>query len=185
MVSSGARFLRPVSIDQFSVSRYDRLDEVAGLERSGLVLLRVDAPQPAHQEPKLNPLAPQTEVKAAEVAKAAAAAKAGKAIEKLGLDYDRLWLFVVFQAQKKTRTLRHFTTAASPPLLAMQLRELARMVKDQRSSIPMPENFDNQAYLKNNPDVAIEVDAGGFGSGYEHYVLHGHLEGRERPALVK
>jgi len=40
------------------------------------------------------------------------------------------------------------------------------------------ENFDHEAYLSANPDVAYAIKVGEFGSAYEHYRLHGAQEGR-------
>lgn len=48
--------------------------------------------------------------------------------------------------------------------------------------------FDERFYLANNPDVAEAVAAGGFKSGWDHYQLHGKMEGRAikglRPPLL-
>ena len=44
-------------------------------------------------------------------------------------------------------------------------------------------NFDEQAYLTANPDVAAEVAQGKFKNAYEHYVQYGKAEGR--PAFNK
>jgi hypothetical protein len=38
--------------------------------------------------------------------------------------------------------------------------------------------FDEAWYLQTYPDIASAVAAGAFGSGYQHYVHHGRLEGR-------
>ena len=42
-------------------------------------------------------------------------------------------------------------------------------------------NFDEQGYLRLNPDVADSIRRGEFESGYQHYVLHGFREGRNTP----
>jgi SAM-dependent methyltransferase len=39
-------------------------------------------------------------------------------------------------------------------------------------------DFDEAYYLASNPDVAREVAAGGFETGYHHYVAYGRAEGR-------
>ena len=41
-----------------------------------------------------------------------------------------------------------------------------------------PEDFDEEWYLRHNPDVAAVVSAGGFPSGLHHYLTHGKAEGR-------
>ncbi len=39
-------------------------------------------------------------------------------------------------------------------------------------------DFDEQAYLALNPDVALAVNRGDFASGHQHWLLHGQNEGR-------
>ncbi len=48
-------------------------------------------------------------------------------------------------------------------------------------SIPTPPDFDEACYLAENADVANDVRQGKFGSGYDHYVKYGLVEGRRRP----
>ncbi|MDP5209203.1 glycosyltransferase family A protein [Microbulbifer sp. 2205BS26-8] len=48
----------------------------------------------------------------------------------------------------------------------------------------IPPDFDEGKYLLENADVAQSVSEGGFVSGYEHYILHGKNEGRNRPLVV-
>lgn len=43
---------------------------------------------------------------------------------------------------------------------------------------PTPDQFDEDRYLADHPDVAAAVAAGTFASGYEHFRLHGSAEGR-------
>ena len=50
----------------------------------------------------------------------------------------------------------------------------------KRSDIPPPVNFDDDAYLRNYPDVASAVKAGGFTSGFAHYFRNGIRERRQR-----
>lgn len=50
--------------------------------------------------------------------------------------------------------------------------------------LPIPADFDEAAYLKNNPDIAAAVAAGAVQSGYVHYIRHGFAEGRRRPNLA-
>jgi hypothetical protein len=44
-------------------------------------------------------------------------------------------------------------------------------------------SFDEQEYLRQNPDVAQAVARGAFSGGLEHFTLHGREEGRIRPDL--
>lgn len=47
--------------------------------------------------------------------------------------------------------------------------------------LPIPEDFDETAYLAGNADVAVAVAQGQVQSGYVHYVRFGAAEGRKRP----
>lgn len=47
-------------------------------------------------------------------------------------------------------------------------------------AVPSPHDFDEDAYLRNNPDVAAELRQGRQKSGFTHYLLHGRHEGRAR-----
>ena len=46
-------------------------------------------------------------------------------------------------------------------------------------------NFDENAYLSANPDVAEAVRLGVLASGWEHYVRHGHRENRPLSLATK
>ena len=46
--------------------------------------------------------------------------------------------------------------------------------------IVTPENYDEQAYLDANPDVAADIRANGFRSGRDHFDACGHAEGRRK-----
>lgn len=47
-------------------------------------------------------------------------------------------------------------------------------------AVQPPHDFDEDAYLRSNPDVAAEVRQGRQKSGFTHYLLHGRHEGRAR-----
>ena len=47
--------------------------------------------------------------------------------------------------------------------------------------VPPPPDFDEEAYLQQNPDVAEAVVSGAFPSGFVHYFQLGYREGRRRP----
>ena len=65
--------------------------------------------------------------------------------------------------------------------------EVTRILMESRGVVPLtPEDsplvaaadFDEQAYLKRNPDVAQGIARGMFPSGYDHYKNYGRYEGR-------
>lgn len=107
----------------------------------------------------------------------------GEAVKVLLLELDRLWVLSCLQDQRLHRTrfsLRKPASATS----TMALQELAKLANEQRVVVQPPDSFDDEAYLKNNQDVAVAVKDGSLRSGYEHYTLFGHLENRERPSRV-
>ena len=95
-------------------------------------------------------------------------------------EFDRQW--VLSQVLRQTRNSIWFIgkkqLAVDPH---SSLSDLARLAKDRNIRFGPPPGFDEARYLTQNPDVAAEVGRNGFRSGYEHYVLNGHLEGRNRP----
>lgn len=180
MISSGVQFLRPVSVDELRLDHFESLDQVEGINQSGLVLLKVDSTPSQTQtstmpppEPKPSPY--ELAIEALKVAE--------NAVEKLGLDYDSMWLVSLLQPLPAKK--RIFSSAAVPkaPTSTMSLQDLGNLAKEREILIATPDNFDENAYLLDNPDVAAEIGNEGFGSGYEHYVLYGHLEGRKRPVV--
>lgn len=104
-----------------------------------------------------------------------------EAIDTLAMEHDRLWVLSNVQRSPAKKSLLGPKRGAAPDP-GLSLQELARLAKDRKISLKPPSNFDDHAYLKNNPDVAAEVDAGNFETGFEHYALFGHLEDRQRPA---
>jgi len=50
--------------------------------------------------------------------------------------------------------------------------------------ISVPDDFDEAAYLIQNPDVRQAVDTRKSQSGYLHYVKYGRVEGRKRPTIL-
>lgn len=98
-------------------------------------------------------------------------------------EFDRQW--VLSQVLRQTRNSVWFfgkkQLAVDPH---SSLSDLARLAKDRNIRFGPPPSFDEARYLTQNPDVAAEVGRNGFRSGYEHYVLNGHLEGRNRPQTV-
>lgn len=53
--------------------------------------------------------------------------------------------------------------------------------KPLMEKIGIPPGFNEKAYLKKYPDVAVAVSQGAFSSGFAHYVFYGRNEGRDRP----
>lgn len=45
---------------------------------------------------------------------------------------------------------------------------------------PPPPDFDEEAYLRNYPDIRQAIEKGQFPSAFAHYMLHGKAEGRKR-----
>ena len=60
--------------------------------------------------------------------------------------------------------------------------EVQSALRKAKIMIPPPGDFDENAYLFNNPDVAKGVKEGDVWSGYMHYLLYGRTEGRLRPS---
>jgi glycosyltransferase involved in cell wall biosynthesis len=58
--------------------------------------------------------------------------------------------------------------------------DLIRRLKGSGQALRAPLDFDEDAYLRSNPDVAVAVREGRLATGYMHYVLHGRGEGRPR-----
>jgi hypothetical protein len=59
----------------------------------------------------------------------------------------------------------------------------AAVPTNQINGLPLAQLFDESFYLSNNPDVAAAVNAGALGSGFEHFVLYGVVEGRSPSTL--
>lgn len=106
-----------------------------------------------------------------------------KAIDTLLAEHDRLWVLSLVQGATGEKGLLGTKKAAAPDP-AMSLQKLAKVAKERRISLTPPANFDDREYIKTNADVATEVEAGNFNSGFEHYALFGHLEDRQRTAVL-
>lgn len=50
-------------------------------------------------------------------------------------------------------------------------------------NLPLAKLFDETFYLQSNPDVAAAVSTGSLASGYQHFVIHGLVEGRN-PSIL-
>lgn len=94
-------------------------------------------------------------------------------------DIDRTWLLSAILHRRASQPIVAFRRI---PEISKEssLLELARISRKYRIKISVPASFDESGYLNKYPDVAHAVDAGRYHSGYEHYLLDGHSEGRER-----
>jgi GT2 family glycosyltransferase len=54
---------------------------------------------------------------------------------------------------------------------------------DARAELISREIFDEAGYLRLNPDVQKAIELGQVESGYSHYLVHGHAEGRSLPDM--
>jgi hypothetical protein len=69
----------------------------------------------------------------------------------------------------------------APPVPAdIGWTDLVRRVQGSGQALRAPADFDEETYLRSNPDVEIAVREGRLATGYMHYVLHGRAEGRPR-----
>lgn len=107
----------------------------------------------------------------------------GSDLFKQELELDRLWVLALVLHSRRNQHLLSLNKIQGVEL-ECSLIELAQMARKRKVEIRPPDNFDDSRYLMRNPDVAAEVQAGNYSSGYEHYALHGHLEGRLRPARL-
>ena len=96
-------------------------------------------------------------------------------------ELDRLWLLTHLLEPQRHSTWGRGGKKA-PVDRNASLVDLARLAKERRIDVDAPPSFNEALYLKENPDVAAEVQKGSFWSGYQHYALNGHLEGRNRPS---
>lgn len=94
-------------------------------------------------------------------------------------EIDRLWLLslVLDQKAQGQRILKKRIPRVD---VASPLQQLAQFAAEHGIVISPPSNFDEEAYLAMYPDVAKAVSSGRLQSGYLHYALNGHLEGRRR-----
>lgn len=94
-------------------------------------------------------------------------------------EIDRIWLLsLVLQrrASQSILSLRRIPKVSE----RTSIERMARITQRFGIDLPAPASFDEQVYLDRNPDIKRAVIDGDFRSGYEHYILHGQEEGRER-----
>ncbi|AOL22029.1 Glycosyl transferase family 2 [Erythrobacter litoralis] len=98
-------------------------------------------------------------------------------------EFDRIWLLSLLLKNETGRSkfsLRKFPTVE----FNASLTELSNLAKKNRVPILPPNGFNEDAYKRWNSDVAKALEIGEFISGYEHYILYGRQEGRERPTSL-
>jgi glycosyltransferase involved in cell wall biosynthesis len=93
---------------------------------------------------------------------------------------DRLWCAAELNAAlaRRSRWSRGGRKAPVPADIAWG--DLVLRLSREGTPLRQPPDFDEDAYLAANPDVAAAVAAGRLATGYQHYVLHGRAEGRPR-----
>ncbi|MEQ1867464.1 MAG: glycosyltransferase [Micropepsaceae bacterium] len=90
----------------------------------------------------------------------------------------------VMSLVRQTRSAKSLTPVSPANLERATARLLKDAVVRQQATfadMPIPPDFDETAYLRQNLDVAQRVKEGALSSGYEHYLRYGRSEGRHRP----
>lgn len=94
---------------------------------------------------------------------------------KLQASMDERWVLMCFLAKKLEELSNGRIT--SKDLLKLDRASLSKIV--QSADIPVPPDFDEALYLSSYPDVAESVQQGALPSGFAHYLMYGHAEGRD------
>lgn len=94
--------------------------------------------------------------------------------------HDRLWC--VAEHNGRIAGLPWWRRIAGPRPLPSDVSwsDLTERLRAAGGSLAPPPDFDEDGYLRCNPDVEAAVRAGKFASAYQHYILHGRAEGRPR-----
>jgi len=99
-------------------------------------------------------------------------------------DADRYWLAAQVNyliASSKTWLGTRKWKVGSLVKPDFDLDTMLDIVQGMHIHINPPPGFDEDLYLKDNPDVAVAIDNGTINNGYMHYLIYGRSEGRERP----
>lgn len=101
--------------------------------------------------------------------------KAQENSRKMLAGMDERWVAMCFMAKK----LEELTNGkvSGKDLLRLDRASLTKIL--QSADIPAPPDFDEQSYLTMYADVAESVAQGALPSGFAHYVMYGHTEGRD------
>lgn len=119
---------------------------------------------------------------AAETRNAPHVTEIGQALAKAEEEADRLWLMtLLLRPNSRMRGLSG--GAADIPEASEPMESLLERVRKEGIGLETPPSFDEELYLKSNPDVSAACQTGYFKSGYEHYLLNGRREARKRPTL--
>lgn len=92
---------------------------------------------------------------------------------------DRLWLLSQVLHWRKS-SIRTFAKRSLSVQLDSSFEELADIIRTNKLRVSTPASFDDELYLRNNPDVQTAVKAGVFQTGFQHYVSSGRTELRAR-----
>ncbi|WP_244108455.1 glycosyltransferase family 2 protein [Burkholderia anthina] len=94
-------------------------------------------------------------------------------------DSDRKWVITnINKVRPEKGFFKKNGHSEIPPDSTWQ--EIDAILQKKKIAIPPPHDFDEDAYLRKNSDVANAVQQGRVSSGYQHYILHGKREGRRR-----
>ena len=95
---------------------------------------------------------------------------------------DLAWTIGAVNASLADRRIsslvKHRKLAPVPPNATWSV--VLPLLRKLRIAVPPPHDFDESAYLRENPDVAVAIRAGHQKSGFTHYLLHGQHENRAR-----
>jgi len=93
---------------------------------------------------------------------------------------DRLWCVAELNAALGRRGVwRRIRRGPSIPA-DIPWDDLVKRLRGSGQAVRAPGDFDEDCYLRKNPDVAVAVRDGQLATGYMHYILHGRAEGRPR-----
>lgn len=93
---------------------------------------------------------------------------------------DRLWCVAELNAALSRRGFWRRIRRGPPLRGDIPWEDLLRRIRASGQALRAPADFDEEGYLRCNPDVAVAVREGKLATGYMHYVLHGRAEGRPR-----
>ena len=94
-------------------------------------------------------------------------------------DIDDYWIAFTNATAELNRASRK--TPFTDKMSAEDRLATALGLEGDRKSLVPPPNFDEAAYLRENPDVKAAVAKGQFANGYQHFISSGRAEGRRRP----
>lgn len=101
---------------------------------------------------------------------------ARRAVQRQQRELDRRWTLL----QIAVGELCRIKGLAETPSELLARLERAAAEKLDRLRLAPPADFDETAYLAENPDVAERIAAGDLASGFEHFMKFGRDEGRRR-----